>query len=133
MSGLKKKKTTKKTWWPTNKVALGVCYWLLCTDLGDRILCTSTPNHNIHGENGVYQWWTVCALKSKSVPEIPFPVIWRPKFQKIPLSVLLTQLKVKKLNLWEKRAVEKSAWIKACIGHLINRIAFFKHLLITSN
>ena len=22
--------------------------------------CTSTPNHNIHGENGVYQRWTIC-------------------------------------------------------------------------
>ena len=49
-----------KKWWPTNKVALGVCYRLLCTHLGDRISCTSTPNHNIHGENGVYQRWTIC-------------------------------------------------------------------------
>ena len=68
--------------WPTNKVALGVCYQLLCIDFGDRILCTSTPNHSIHGENCVYQRWTMCALKSKSVLEMPFPAIWRPKFQK---------------------------------------------------
>ena len=71
-----------KKWWPTNKLALGVCYRLLCTHLGDRISCTSTPNHNIHGENGVYQRWTICAVKSKSVSEMPFPAIWRPKFQK---------------------------------------------------
>ena len=55
----------KKLWWSNNKVALGVCYWLLCTDLGDRILCTSTPNHNIHGENGVYQRWTMCVSGKK--------------------------------------------------------------------
>ena len=55
----------KKLVWPTNKAALGVCYQLLCTNLGDGILCALSPNHNIHRENGVYQGWTICALKSK--------------------------------------------------------------------
>ena len=35
--------------------------------------------------------------------------------KKIPLGALLTQQKIRKLNLWEKTAVEKSAWIKACL------------------
>ena len=87
----------------TNKAALGVCYRLLCTNLGDGILCTLWPNHNIHEVNGVYQRWTTYALKSKSVVEINFPGIWRSKF---------TDFAGTKLNLWEKTAVDKSAWIK---------------------
>ena len=50
----------KKIVRPTKKSALGVCYRLLYTDLGDGISCTLSPNHNIHGRNGVYQRWTVC-------------------------------------------------------------------------
>ena len=38
------------TLWPTNKAVLGG----VCTNLGDGILCTLSPNHKIHGENGVY-------------------------------------------------------------------------------
>ena len=34
----------------------------------------------------------------------------------VPLGVLLTQQTLKKLNFWEKTAVEKSAWINACIA-----------------
>ena len=45
MYGYKKKKLV----WPTNKADLGVCYQLLCTNLGDGILCTLLSNHNIHG------------------------------------------------------------------------------------
>ena len=41
-----------------------------------------------------------------------------PNFKKVSLSVLLTQQTVKKFNLWEKLAVEKSAWIKACHGRI---------------
>ena len=37
-----------------------------------------------------------------------------PVFKIFPLSALLTQQTLKKLNFWEKTAVEKSAWIKAC-------------------
>ena len=36
-------------------------------------------------------------------------------FKHFPLGVLLTQQTLKKLNIWEKTALEKSAWIKACI------------------
>ena len=98
----------KKLVIPTNKAALGVCYQLLCISLGDGILCTLSPNHNIHGENGVYQQWTMYALKSKSGLEIHFPVIWRSKFTDLANSK-------KPRNLWEKMAVDKSAWIKACL------------------
>ena len=57
-----------------------VCYRLLCINLGDGTLCTLSPNHNFHGENGIYQRWTANALKSKSVSEMHFPAIWRAKF-----------------------------------------------------
>ena len=56
----------------------------------------------------------MCALQSKSMSEMHFTGIWRPSFQNFPLSALLTQQTLKKLNFWEKTAVEKSAWIKAC-------------------
>ena len=46
----------------------------------DGILCNLSPHHNVYTENGVYQQWTTYALKSKSVPEMHFPVIWRSKF-----------------------------------------------------
>ena len=61
-----------------------VCYWLLWSNLGDCILCTLSPNHNIKWSNGindVYQRWTTYALKSKSlVSEMHFPGIWRSTF-----------------------------------------------------
>ena len=61
--------------------SIGVCYRLLCSNLSDWILCTLSPNHNIHRINGVYQRWTTCALKSKSlVSEMHFPGIWRSTF-----------------------------------------------------
>ena len=46
----------------------------------DGILCTLSPHHNVHRENGVYQQLTTYALKSKSVPKMHFPAIWRSKF-----------------------------------------------------
>ena len=36
----------KKISMTTNKADLGVCYQLLCTNLGDGILCTLLSNHN---------------------------------------------------------------------------------------
>ena len=39
----------KKVVRPTYKADLRVCYQLLWTNLGDGILCTLLPNHNIHG------------------------------------------------------------------------------------
>ena len=71
----------------------------------DEILCNLSPSHNVHRENGVYQQWTMYALKSESVLEMHFPAIWRSKFTDLANS--------KKLNLWEETAVDKSAWIKA--------------------
>ena len=32
----------------------------------DEILCNLSPSHNVHRENGVYQQWTMYALKSES-------------------------------------------------------------------
>ena len=52
---------------------LGVCYQLLWTNLGDGILCTLSPNHNIQGGNGVYQQQAIYALKSKGMLEMHFP------------------------------------------------------------
>ena len=78
---------------------------------GDGILCTLSRNHNAHREDGVYQQWTTNALKSKSVLEMHFPVIWRSKFTD------LANKTVKKLNLREKMAVDKSACIKACLSY----------------
>ena len=52
MSGYKKNSITHQ------QGTLGLCYRLLCTNLGDGILCALSPDHNIHGENSVYHWWT---------------------------------------------------------------------------
>ena len=52
----------------------------------DGILCALSPHHNVHRENGVYQQWTTYALKSKSVPEMHFPAIWRSKFTDLAKS-----------------------------------------------
>ena len=85
-----------------------MCYQLLCTNLDDGIFCTLSPSHNIHGENVDYQQQTMYALKSKSVSEMDFPAIWRSKFTDLAN-------RKKKLNLWEKMAIDKSAWIKASL------------------
>ena len=63
-------------------------------------------------KNRVCQWWTMFALKSKSVLEI-FQRSGDPNFKNFPLSALLILQTVKKLNLCEKTAVEKKVWIKA--------------------
>ena len=85
-----------------NKAVLPVSLQLLCTNLGDEILCvcfTVSPNHNIDGKNGVYQRWTTYALKSKSVLDMHIPMIWRSKFADLVNSK-------KNLNLWETTAVD---------------------------
>ena len=84
-----------------------MCYQLLCTNLGGGILHILSPNHNIHGENGAYHCWTMYTLKSKSVSGMHFSEIWRPKFTDLANS--------KKINLWEKMTVHKSAWVKTCV------------------
>ena len=59
-------------------------------------------------------------LQSKRVSEIYFPAIWRPKIHKNSLwcppwehFMEIFKQKVKKLNLWRRTAVDKSAWVKA--------------------
>ena len=85
--------------------SIGVCYRLLCSNLSDWILCTLSPNHNIHRINGVYQREQRVLWSQK---------VWCQKciFQGSGDPHLLT-LPVKKLNLLEKTAVDKKAWIKA--------------------
>ena len=106
MSGYKKNSMTYQ------QGTLGVCYRLICTNFGDGFLCTLSPNHNIHRENGVYHWWTTYTLKSRSVSEIHFPAFWRYKF---------TDFKNSKKNsiFGKKTAVGKNAWIKACIKMIL--------------
>ena len=105
----------QKIVWPTNKVVFGVggggcCYLLLCTILSDGTSCSLPPNHNIHKGK-----WCLFAMKNMS-----FEVKKSRKciFQGFgePSSKILAKQTVKKLNLWEKTAVDKSAWIKACIS-----------------
>ena len=66
----------------------------------DGILCTLLPHHNVHRENGVYQQWTTYALKSKSVPKIHFPAIWRSKF--IDLANIKKTQSLEKKQLYTK-------------------------------
>ena len=105
----------KELVWPTNKAAWGVCYWLVCINLDDRILFTLSPNHNIHKGNGVYQRWSKCGLRSRNVSEMHFPAIWRPKFQKFSPWCPTDSASIIEFSFWEKMAVEKSGCIKACI------------------
>ena len=52
----------KKIVWPTNKGALGggvTNFYMYQFGWWDIVYLS--PNHNIHGENGVYQWWTTYA------------------------------------------------------------------------
>ena len=100
MSGYKKISTNHQ-----KKTALAMCDQLLCTNMDDVILCTLSPNHNIHEEKGVYQRRTMYALSQK--------VCWKCIFLRPGDPNLLTHQTVKKLNLWEKTAIDKSAWIKA--------------------
>ena len=58
-------------------------------------------------------------LQIERVSEIHLPVIWRPKFQNPHRDgELSNQQLVKKLNLWGKTAVDKSAWINAYVHML---------------
>ena len=52
---------TKQMVWTTKKAALGVYYWLLCTDLGDGILFILSLNQNMHGEK-----WYLSAMDKMS-------------------------------------------------------------------
>ena len=60
-----------------------------------------------HRENGIYQQWTSYSLKLKKMCRKC--IFWRSK-----LTELANKTVKKKINLWEKTAVNKSAWIKAC-------------------
>ena len=51
----------KKWYEPQTRQPWGVCYRLLCTDMGDRILCILSLNHNIHVEK-----WRLPAMDKMS-------------------------------------------------------------------
>ena len=55
----------------------------------------------------------MCDLKSKSVSEIHFPVIWGSKFQKLSPWYPTDSANIKENQSLGKMSVEKSAWIKA--------------------
>ena len=96
---------------------LGVCYWLLYTNLGDGILCTLSPNYNIHGENSVYHWWSMCTLKSKSVSEMYLLVVWRSKFTDLANSKKAQSLGK---NGCRKKYLDKSLHIVAIATNCSN-------------
>ena len=81
--------------------SLGVCYRLLCTNLGDGVLFTLSPNHNIHGINGVYQRWTTCFEVKKCGVGNAFS-------RDLEIQIYY---QYKKLNLQEKTAVNEIAWL----------------------
>ena len=53
---------TKKWYEPQRRQPWGVCYQLLCTDLGDEMSCILLLNHSIHGEE-----WCLSAMNKMSV------------------------------------------------------------------
>ena len=57
----------------------------------------------------------MCASNSKSISERKCIFQWSEDlyFKNCPLGALITQQAIKKLNVWEKTAVEKSSLIKA--------------------
>ena len=56
-----------------------------------------------------------CDLKSKSVSEIHFPIIWGSKLKKFPPWCPTDSANNKGNPIFGKKmAVEKSTWIKAC-------------------
>ena len=74
----------------------------------------------------------------KNPRKMHFPVISIPKFKKFYLGVYLgptprshwTKQRVKKLNLWGNKAVDKSAWIKACMTLLFLKIVSATFLIV---
>ena len=99
------------------KGSLGGMLQTLCTNLEDRIVCNLLTNQiYVHSQG---KWYSsamdnIFFEVKKSVSKMHFPGIWRSKFTD------LVNKTVKKINLWGKTAVDKSAWIKACTVHYNN-------------
>ena len=95
--------------------SLGGLLTTLYTDLGDMISCTLSPNRNIHGgELYLSSMNNVCFEVKKFDGNAISSNLEAQISKNFPLSTLLIQQALKKLNIWGKTAVEKSAWIKAC-------------------
>ena len=92
---------------------------LLCTKLNDGISCALSPNHNIHGGK-----WCLSAMVNMS---FEVKKCWKCIFQGSgdPIGDHHggispdTDLTNSKETLWEKTALDKSAWIKAYINIFI--------------
>ena len=101
----------QKIVWHTNKAVLGggggvvTCFYAPFWVMELSVLYHQTIIFT--KENGVYQQWKICPLKSKKGRKCIFQGSGEPNFK------LMTKQTVKKLNIWEKTAVDKSAWIKA--------------------
>ena len=103
-----KKMVTKKITITHQQSSLGGVLQTFMHQFVDGILCTLSPHHNIHRENGVYQQWAMYALKSKNVPEMHFPVIWRSKFTDLANSKKTQSLEK---NGCRQKCLDKSLWI----------------------
>ena len=96
-----------------------MCDQLLCTNMDDVILCTLSPNHNIHEEKGVYQRRTMYALKSKSVLEMHFPATRRSKF-------------ADSSNSKKTKSLGKNGYRQKCLDKSLNRyILYYKRTSLT--
>ena len=83
------------------------------------------------GENGVYQRCSICPLKSKSVGNAFFRDLETQISKSPPIGDHHggispdTDLTNSKETLWEKTALDKSAWIKAYINIFIRTKGFY--------
>ena len=98
----------KKLVWPTNKASFGVCYRLLCNNLEDGIVCTLSPNQEVHSQGK----WYLSAMDNvffevKKCMENAFS-----RDLEIQIYWLSKQNSKKNSIFGKKTAVDKSAWIK---------------------
>ena len=114
---------TKKRIWSTSKTSLGVSYWVLCTNLGDGVLCTLSLNHNIHREK-----WCLSAMDKMSfevkkcvgnafsrdleTQMLKFLPSW--SIMEVPQGILTSQT-VKKLSPWEKNGFRQKCLDKSLL------------------
>ena len=107
--------------WLTNKAALvrGMLPTFMHRFGWWDFMCTLSPNHNARGENGVYQWRTIYALKSKSAWEMHFPAILISIF-----NDLVNSKKTQSLgkNGCRQKCLDKSLDISKSVKMLIFRL-----------
>ena len=103
---------TRKKWYgPQTRQPWGVCYGLLCADLGDGISGIISLNHNIHGEKWCVSVMDKMSFEVKKCVGNAFSRDLEIQMLKFPPSLpimgvpqeTLTEQTVKKLNLEKKR------------------------------